>query len=120
MTNRRQCYLLKLKNKNCQNIKRLSHSFYIFQVKCIPILLFIYILFHSFLKQYFISTYTYIYNKIYGYFYFQIFTYHLSSLAHNATLALTYDGIQLSLIRSSGETLFHLGHCVQWSFVPQR
>ena len=29
MTNTRQCYVLKLKNKNCQNIKRPSHSFYI-------------------------------------------------------------------------------------------
>ena len=29
MTNKRQCYLLKLKNKNCQNIKRLPHSFHI-------------------------------------------------------------------------------------------
>ena len=27
MTNKRQCYVLKLKNKNCQNIKRLPHSF---------------------------------------------------------------------------------------------
>ena len=34
MTNKRQYYLLELKNKNCQNIKRLPHSFYILKVKC--------------------------------------------------------------------------------------
>ena len=28
MTNKRQCFLLKFKNKNCQNIKSLPHSLY--------------------------------------------------------------------------------------------
>ena len=32
-TNKWQCYLLKLKDKNCQNIKRLSHSFLYFEGK---------------------------------------------------------------------------------------
>ena len=31
MTNTWQCYLLKFKNKNCQNIKRLPHSFSYFE-----------------------------------------------------------------------------------------
>ena len=54
MTNKRQCYLLELKNKSCQNIKKnLSHSFYILKVKCISILLFIYSLCYSFVETIF-------------------------------------------------------------------
>ena len=42
MTNKRPYYLLKLKNKYCQNIKKkLPHSFYILRVKCASILVFI-------------------------------------------------------------------------------
>ena len=43
MTNKWQCYLLILRNKNCWNTTRLPHSFYILKVKCISIFLFIYI-----------------------------------------------------------------------------
>ena len=85
MTNKWQCYLLKLKNKNCQNIKRLPHSFYILKVKCISIFLFIF-LSYNFVETLFnidlcthVTKHTVILNF---YFSHTIF----SSVAHNVTL----------------------------------
>ena len=84
MTNKWQCYLLKLKNeKNCQNIKWLPHSFYILKVKCISMFIFNYFLCKKIIETIFYNNLCY---KIYGYFKFQLFTYHLFSVVHNATL----------------------------------
>ena len=47
MTIKIQCYLLKLKNKKCQNIKSLPHSFYILKVICTSILVYVYIFSYS-------------------------------------------------------------------------
>ena len=87
MTNKIQSNLLNLKNKNCQNIKRLPHSFYILKVKCTSILVFVYIfmlqLWWNNIKYHFMHTC----YRIYGYFQFQLFTYNLSSDVHSATLS---------------------------------
>ena len=81
----RQCYLLKLKNNNCQDMKRLPHSFYILKVKCTFICIYLY-----FMLQFWWNNIQYHFMhtcyKIYSYFEFQFFTYHISSVVHSATL----------------------------------
>ena len=73
-------------NKNCQNIKRLPHSFYIVKVKCTFILVFIYIFMLQFNETIFniilctlVTKYTVTLNFIF-------FAYNLSSVVHSATL----------------------------------
>ena len=88
MTNKRQCYLLKLNNKNCQNIKRLPHFFYILKVIYTFILVYLYFYATILIKQYLIPFYTHLLQIIRL---FWIFIYHLSSLVHNATLKFLHD-----------------------------
>ena len=83
MTNKWQCYLLKLNNKNYQNVKRLPHLFIFWRSNAfLSFFLFIFLCYN------FVET---IFNiDLYSYFKFQFFTYHLSSVAHNATLKITF------------------------------
>ena len=64
MTNKIQCYLLKLsKNINCPNIKRLPHSSYILKVECqMHLYPCVYLYFYAtiFMTQYLISIYSYL------------------------------------------------------------
>ena len=86
MTNKCQCYLLKLQNKNCQNIKRLPHSFYTLKVKCISIF-FLYIFVLQFCLIIFNNDICTHVTK-YSYFEFQLFKFDFTSLEHNATLSI--------------------------------
>ena len=48
MANKRQCYMLKLKNRNCQNKKRLSRSFYFLEDNTSkPIRLYSFLIFYT-------------------------------------------------------------------------
>ena len=76
----------KIKNKNCQNIKRLPNFFYIWKVKCISNFLFIYFFMQKLYWNNILSQYMHTCYKIYGYFKVQLFTYHLSSVMLNVTL----------------------------------
>ena len=112
MTNKRQCYLRKLKDVNCQNIKRLPHSFNILKVIYTFSLGFIYVFKLQFrwnnIWYHFIHTC----YKIYGYFEFHFFTNPLFSVVHNATLNFFYNCIFLKHVFISLFFLLYKTKCI--------
>ena len=78
-----QCYLLKLKNKNCQKNKKTAPLFLYFEGH-MHLYLCIYLYFYAIIlmKQYFklITFYAHLLQNV------RLFTYNLSSVVHSATL----------------------------------
>ena len=95
ITNEWQYYLVKWKNKNCQNKKRLPHSFYILKLKCdSTFLLFTFFMLQVCWNIFNIDLYTLVikYTIILNINFSHTI---LSSVAHNATLV---SGMNIRII----------------------
>ena len=91
-------YLLKLKNVSCQNIKKTAPLFVFCRSNASQYFC-LFFLCYSFVETIFKCNQSlYICYKINGYFKLQLFTYHLSSVAHNATLTHYSSVINIIII----------------------